>query len=116
MSFDIISEPITLPRLNKDKLEGADVQAQMDEVTAYLTQLVKVLQENFLKAMVNLLNLQLQIMNVGQFVFDLPNADGVYSAGAVRLIKTAANTIEMQVTDSNGDWLTGTSAMAVWSY
>lgn len=103
MSIDFITEQPTLPKIDKDA-------RRPEEIVEYLTRLVGILQENLLRTVVQMMNLQLSMVNVGVFYFSLPDINGAYADNSWRLIKSGDG-IEIQKKLS-GTW----TKVSRWEY
>lgn len=106
--IDILTFEPFLP--STDRLKGADAKVLAEYQIEFARSI-----HDYLKQVVASINLQLQLVNVGIFNFDLPDGDGVFSEGAVRLIKVSGGAIELQEHDGT-DWRSGDDATAIWDY
>ena len=107
MAITFINEPYTtLPVINPERVK----QRGTAEITDYLLLLIKSLQEDLLRAIVQIINLQSSMSNVGVFNFDLPDLNGVYADGSWRFIKLTDG-IELQKKLA-GTW----EKVARWEY
>ena len=78
--IDALHAPLRLPAIDRSIRKPEDI-------VLYLTQLVGALQEDFIRQVTQIINIQLSLMNVGTYYFDLPDEDGVYADDSWRLIK-----------------------------
>ena len=109
MSFEVLQIEPFLPSIE----EGEEIDNKT--MIKYQIEMARALQ-GYIRQIVKMINLQLQLMNVGVFHFDLPDINGVYSEGATRLVKVSNGAIELQEADANGNWKSGNDAIAVWDY
>ena len=110
MSLQPIIEEPTLPKINEKLVK----ERCLPEVVDYLIRLVAALQENLIRNIIQMINIQLSLVNVGVFYSNLPDLNGVYPDGTWRLIKVGDG-MELQ-TKIAGVWAEGTGAVARWEY
>lgn len=97
MSIDYLQEEVQLP------LDRQAIRAGGAALERYLAQLVKVLQEERLRPIVQTVNLQLQQANFGAFYFASPDENGEYANGTWRFTLNDEG-IELQKKTS-GSWV-----------
>jgi hypothetical protein len=105
MTFDALEEPLTLPRRTRTTEDNPEPEALLQRIKTletFIDDLVRILNDQVLGQQRELQNLQLLLINVGVFYFQLPNTDGTYDDGDVRLRKTAQDTVVMEVHDGTG--------------
>lgn len=112
MAIDYITQQPTLPKIDRDMVLKEGLQKGTSEIVDYLIKLVRVLQEDLIRTVINVTNNQLKLINVGVVNFDLPDINGSYKNGDIRLIKTNGG-IELQQR-ANGSWTDPTSKLARW--
>jgi len=101
--IEFITEQPTLPRIDRDIKRPEDIIDNLNRVFG-------ILQENFLRTLVQMSNLQLSMMNVGVFYFSLPDINGTYADNSWRMIKSGEG-IEIQKKLS-GTW----TKVSRWEY
>jgi hypothetical protein len=107
MTIELINQPSgILPVISRERVKERGTA----EITDYLLLLIKALQEDLLRNFTAIMNVQLSMMNVGVFNFQLPDVNGVYPEGAWRLMYVS-NGIELQKRLS-GAW----EKCARWEY
>lgn len=100
MAIDIMVEKGQLPKISRRKVK----EQGRDEIVEYLERLAKHLQEDLLRKMIQIQNIQLQLMNVGVFYYDLPDVNGVYPEGSFKSIKVSDG-IELQRMNDSDTWV-----------
>ncbi len=115
MTIDAIATIGTLPIPNRAQVTDVPPEQAMLYLVDYLVLLVRHLQSDLVDPLTQIMNLVLQLVNVGVFYFQLPDANGSYKDGDVRLIKVSGGSIELQENDGT-DWRSGSDATAKWDY
>jgi len=112
MTIDAIVEPFIFPRPSMVKLDEMEVADRLQATEEDMRTMKKIISK-LLQTVTQVVNWQLQLINVGVFYFQLPNPQtGEYADGDVRLRKSAADTVVMEVHDGT-DW---SNYMAKWRY
>lgn len=103
MAIDHIPDSHALPVIDENTRKP-------EEIVEYLVRLVRVLQEDFLRVMISIINAQLNITNVGTWYSAMPGVDGTYPEGTYRLTADDDNTetddtVELQRINSSDVWV-----------